>query len=167
VARLMRSHGLRARPRRPFRPKTTDPDHAAHPSPNLLAKVDPPSAPGQQLVSDITYIPTREGWLYLAVVLDLFSRVILGWKLSESLQSDVVAGALHQAMATGIPLKDAIFHSDRGCQYTSSQIFYNAKLSAGITRFRLCHPSLGVGEWSEQPTLSNLRIREIACSCTP
>jgi putative transposase len=122
VARLMRNHGLRARPRRPFRPKTTNPDHAAHPSPNLLAKADPPSAPGQQIVSDITYIPTHEGWLYLAVVLDLFSRAILGWKLSESLQSDVVAGALSQAMATGIPSKDAIFHSDRGCQYTSSQI---------------------------------------------
>jgi putative transposase len=122
VARLMRSHGLRARPRRPFRPRTTNPDHAAHPSPNLLAKAPAPTAPGQQIVSDITYIPTHEGWLYLAVVLDLFSRAILGWKLSESLQSDVVAGALSQAMATGLPVKDAIFHSDQGCQYTSSQI---------------------------------------------
>lgn len=85
VARIMRSKDLRARPRRPFRPKTTQPDHAAHPSPNLLSEAGSPSAPGAQLVSDITYIPTREGWLYLAVVIDLFSRAILGWKHSLTL----------------------------------------------------------------------------------
>src|SRR5262249_48609817 len=70
VARLMRHCGLRVRPRRPFRPKTTSPDHAAAPSPNLLAGVEAATAPTQQLVSDITYIPTAEGWLYLAVVID-------------------------------------------------------------------------------------------------
>jgi transposase InsO family protein len=122
VARLMRIHGLRARPRRPFRPKTTAPDHAAHPSPNLLAKAGPPKAPGVQIVSDITYIPTAQGWLYLAVVIDLFSRCILGWKLSESLHSNVVAQALSRALSTGLVQKGAIFHSDRGCQYSSSQI---------------------------------------------
>ena len=89
VARLMRIHGLRARPRRPFRPKTTTPDHGAHPSPNLLAEADPATAPGVQPVSDITYISTGEGWLYLAVVIDLFSRCVLGWKLSESLHSSL------------------------------------------------------------------------------
>jgi len=122
VARLMRIHGMRARPRRPFRPKTTAPDHAAHPSPNLLAKAGSPQAPGVQIVSDITYIPTAEGWLYLAVVIDLFSRCILGWKLSESLHSNVVAQALSRALATGLVKKGAIFHSDQGCQYSSSQI---------------------------------------------
>ncbi len=111
----MRSGGLRARPRKPFRPKTTRPDHAAHPSPNLLAKAQAPTAPGTHLVSDIcqrppalpcglpaagylaplgSYIPTREGWLYLAVVLDLFSRSILGWKLSDSLHTGVVTGSV-------------------------------------------------------------------------
>jgi len=75
AARLMRLDGLRARPRRPFRPKTTTPDHGAHPhgahpSPNLLAELAAPSAPGVQLVGDIAYIPTTEGWLYLAVVID-------------------------------------------------------------------------------------------------
>jgi transposase InsO family protein len=122
VARLMRLHGMQARPRRPFRPRTTAPDHAAHPSPNLLAKAGPPQAPGTQIVSDITYIPTAEGWLYLAVVIDLFSRCILGWKLSESLHSDVVTDALSRALATGLIGKGAIFHSDRGCQYTSSEV---------------------------------------------
>ena len=122
VARLMALYDMRARPRRPFRPKTTQPDHAAHPSPNLLAKAQPPNAPGLQIVSDITYIPTAEGWLYLAVVIDLFSRCILGWKLSESLHSGLVAAAITRTLDTGLIQKQAIFHSDRGCQYSSSQI---------------------------------------------
>lgn len=120
IARLMRRSGLQARPRRPYRPKTTRPDHAAHPSPNLLAAADPPVSPGTHLVSDITYIPTREGWLYLAVVIDLFSRAILGWKIADSLHSEVVTGALQHALKTGYIAGGAIFHSDRGCQYTAS-----------------------------------------------
>jgi len=120
VARLMRIHGLRARPRRPFRPKTTTPDHGAHPSPNLLAETGPATAPGVQLVSDITYIPTAEGWLYLAVVIDLFSRCVLGWKLSESLHSDLVTAAVSRTLETGLVARGAIFHSDRGCQYSAA-----------------------------------------------
>ncbi|CAN5790595.1 IS3 family transposase [soil metagenome] len=119
VARLMRRTGLRARPRKPFRPKTTRPDHAAHPSPNLLAQAAPPTAPGQQIVSDITYIPTREGWLYLAVVIDLFSRAILGWKIADSMDASLVTGALRRALDSGLLRANAIFHSDRGCQYTA------------------------------------------------
>ncbi len=78
----MRAAGLRVRARSPYRPKTTRVDHAAAPSPNLLAQAAPAEAPGTYLVSDITYIPTREGWLYLAVVIDLFSRAILGWSVA-------------------------------------------------------------------------------------
>jgi putative transposase len=122
VARLMRQSGLRARPRRPFRPRTTSPDHAAAPSPNLLARADAPTRPAQHLVSDITYIPTAEGWLYLAVVIDRFSRMILGWKLSDSLHADVVVAALDKALATGLVGQEALFHSDRGCQYTAGQL---------------------------------------------
>ena len=116
----MRASGLRARPRKPFRPKTTRPDHAAHPSPNLLAHAAAASAPGTHIVSDITYIPTREGWLYLAVVIDLFSRAVLGWKLSESLHTEVVTGALRRALDTGLVSANALFHSDRGCQYSAA-----------------------------------------------
>jgi len=121
VAKLMRKNGLRARPRRPFRPKTTAPDHAAAPSPNLLAGAGAAQAPSQQLVSDITYIPTAQGWLYLAVVLDRFSRMVLGWKLSDSLHSDIVTAALDKALATGRVAPGALFHSDRGCQYSAGQ----------------------------------------------
>lgn len=131
VARLMRREGIRARPRRPFRPKTTRPDHAAHPSPNLLAQAGPPTAPGTQLVSDITYIPTKEGWLYLVIVLDLFSRSILGWKLAASMDASLVTSALRRALASGLISADAIFHSDRGCQYT-----------AGVTRTQLARAQM-------------------------
>ena len=120
VARLMRCNAMRARPRKPYRPRTTRTDHAAHPSPNLLAQADSPAGPGTQVVSDITYIPTREGWVYLAVVLDLYSRSILGWALSDSLHSEVVLRALTRTIDRGILRPNAIFHSDRGCQYTAS-----------------------------------------------
>jgi putative transposase len=71
-------------------------------------------------VSDITYIPTGEGWLYLAVVIDLFSRRVLGWKLSESLHGELVTEAISRALDTGQVFKGAIFHSDRGCQYSAA-----------------------------------------------
>lgn len=127
VARLMRENGLRARPRRPFRPKTTAPDHTAAPSPNLLIKAELPSRPAQHLLSDITYIPTGEGWLYLAVVIDRFSRMILGWQLSDSLRCEIVTLALDKALTSGLVTKGAIFHSDRGCQYTAA--LFRSRLS--------------------------------------
>lgn len=120
VARLMRTAGLRARPRRPFRPKTTHPDHAAHPSLNLLKDATPPTAPGQQVVTDITYLPTKEGWLYLSVIIDLFSRCVLGWKTSTSLHADLVVHTIQQASSAILP--HSIFHSDRGCQYSSQRV---------------------------------------------
>jgi transposase InsO family protein len=83
------------------------------------------------LVSDITYIPTAEGWLYLAVVIDRFSRMILGWALSDSLHADLAVAALNKALATGMVAAGALFHSDRGCQYTAGQL-RSALASAGL-----------------------------------
>ena len=120
VAKLMRQAGLRARPRRPYGPKTTRPDHASHPSPNRLAKAPVAKSPGTHLVSDITYIPTKEGWLYLAVVMDFLSRRILGWKLADTLHTPLVTSALRKAMDSGLVQHNALFHSDRGCQYSAS-----------------------------------------------
>jgi putative transposase len=122
VATIMRRQRLRACPRHPFRPKTTSADHAASPSPNLLAQVARAQGPGQQIVSDITYIATQEGWLYLSIVMDLFSRCVLGWNLSASLKSSGVAAALEQALQTQLIVPGAIFHSDRGSQYSSSEV---------------------------------------------
>ena len=112
VARVMRTAGLRVRARSPYRPKTIRVDPAAATSPNLLAQVNPAEQPGTHLVSDITYLPTQEGWLSLAVVIDLFSRAILGW---------CVADALQRAMDSGQVVRGALFHSDWGCQYSAAQ----------------------------------------------
>jgi putative transposase len=119
VARIMHKNGLCARPKRPFRPRTTQVNHAAFPSPNLLSKETKAQAPGQKIVSDITYIPTNEGWLYLAIVLDLYSRTLLGWSLSDSLESQLVIDALKRALNSGLVAPNAIFHSDRGSQYSA------------------------------------------------
>ena len=117
VARLMRLNGWRARKKRPFRPKTTRP--GKEPCANLLAQRPPPSAPNQVWVSDITYVATREGWLYLAVVLDLFSRKVIAWRLREHMQASLVADALGDALRRRQPGPGLIFHSDRGSQYGS------------------------------------------------
>lgn len=119
IARLMREAGIEARPRKSFRPRTTQRDPAAHPCANRLADAQAPQQPGEQLVSDITYIPTREGWLYLVIVLDLFTRAILGWNLSRSLHASGTVAAINQARQHAYIQPCAIFHSDRGCQYTS------------------------------------------------
>jgi transposase InsO family protein len=107
---------------------------ATLPSPNHSGRSCRPSfpqPPGLQIGSDITYIPTREGWLYLAIVIDLYSRTILGWKLSDSLHAQIVTQALQRALDTGWVAPNAIFHSDRGCQYT-----------AGLTRDRFAQAGL-------------------------
>lgn len=119
VARLMAAEGVQAEYKRPFRPKTTQSDPHALPAPNLLAKAPSPTSPGEALVSDITYVSTNEGWLYLAVVVDLFSRAVIGWQLGGSLHTDLVLGAFEQSRRRLGSLKGGLFHSDRGCQYTS------------------------------------------------
>jgi transposase InsO family protein len=123
VARLMRSEGIQARRKRAFRPKTTIQDDASTSriAPNRLADLEGADAPGQALVADITYVATREGWLYLAVVMDLFSRSILGWKISENLATPLVTSALLKALRSRWVSGGALFHSDRGCQYTSKE----------------------------------------------
>jgi transposase InsO family protein len=119
VARLMRQQQLVARPKRAFRPKTTMVSGSA--APNRIAAVEP-TGPDQIWVSDITYIATAEGWLYLAVILDLFSRRVVGWKLGDSLEAELVVTALQNALSLRQPPSGLIFHSDRGCQYTSQAV---------------------------------------------
>lgn len=120
AARIMRKNGINARQKAAFRPKTTISDPAAKYAPNYLKKAAPPTAPGQSYVSDITYVATREGWFYLATVMDLFSRKIAGWALDDHMETTLVTRALDFAVWSIDPAPDALFHSDRGCQYTSS-----------------------------------------------
>jgi putative transposase len=133
AARLMHKHGINARQKAAFRPKTTVADPAKRPAPNLLKDAAQPSGPGQIYVSDITYVATREGWLYLAVVMDLFSRKIAGWTLADHMETPLVTGALDRATAVLPPSATALFHSDRGCQYTSGSMRKRLAL-LGITQ---------------------------------
>ncbi len=118
VARLMRNAGLQGIPKRRFR-RTTNSDHRLPVAPNRLKQDFTATAPNQRWVSDITYIPTGEGWLYLAVILDLYSRKVIGWSTSARLQRDVVLDAIRTAIGRRTPVSDLIHHSDRGSQYAS------------------------------------------------
>lgn len=129
VRRLMAARSLRALQPKNFLPKTSD-GRADQPSPNLLADQPLPTAPNQAWAGDITFIPTSAGWLYLAVVIDLGSRRILGWSLQAHLRAELVLDALQQALQTR-PVDQTIFHSDRGSQYGSSA-FRQALAKAGL-----------------------------------
>jgi len=117
VARLMRKHDIQAQTKRKFK-VTTDSDHTFPISPNLLDRNFSADYFGAVWTSDITYIRTGEGWLYLTVVMDLFNREIVGWAMSNSLRaSETTIPALHAACMRNCPLPGLIFHSDRGVQY--------------------------------------------------
>lgn len=116
VARRMRAIGLRSKIRRKYR-VTTDSKHHFPAAPNLLERNFTTNAPDQTWVSDITYLATRTGWLYLTVIIDLFSRLVVGWALSSSLSHEMVVTALKRAVRSRRPGKGVVFHSDRGIQY--------------------------------------------------
>ncbi len=118
VARLMRVHGLAGRCRRRFR-VTTQSRHPFPVAPNVLARQFARAAPDQAWVTDITYIPTGEGWLYLAVILDLCSRFAVGWALSERITDGLTLDALEMALGRRRPPSGLLHHSDRGSQYAS------------------------------------------------
>ena len=119
VKALMRAHGIRAKTRRKFK-ATTDSNHQHPIAPNLLAEAaHQPSGPNQAFVSDITYIRTQEGWLYLAAVMDLYTRAIVGWALKPRMTTDLVLDALTMAWFRKRPGSGTIFHSDRGSQYAA------------------------------------------------
>lgn len=120
VARLMRLYHLAAHHKRPYHPKTTCPDATRPVVPNRLAQDFTADAPNQKWVGDITYIPTSQGWLYLAAVLDLYSRRIVGWALDQTMTTDLVRAALEMALGRRQPAAGLLHHTDRGRQYTSA-----------------------------------------------
>ncbi len=131
VARLMRKHGIRAKQARRFRP-TTDAAHALPVAPNLLDRQFAVGAPNRVWASDVTYIWTREGWVYLAVILDLFSRRVVGWHLAPRLTRPLVLEALQAAVRMRHPRPGWLHHSDRGRQYASRE--YQAALAQAGAR---------------------------------
>ena len=130
VAKVMREHGIRAKgPRR--RVRTTDSNHPLPVADNHLAREFDPAEPDRAWAADITYIPTGEGWLYLAVVEDLFNRMIVGWSMADHMESRLVVDALDMAVARRRPGSQLIAHSDRGSQYASAH-YQEVLAAAGI-----------------------------------
>ncbi len=117
VARLMRSLNIRSKIKRRFIPRTTDSAHAHAVADNLLRQDFQARAPNQKWAADITYVRTGEGWLYLAAVIDLYSRKVVGWSMSEHLHAQLVSAALQMALLRRKPPSGLLHHSDRGVQY--------------------------------------------------
>ena len=145
VARLMREHGIAAKTKRKFR-CTTDSNHGRPVAENVLDRGFEPGAADRAWAADITYVPTGEGWLYLAAVEDLHSRRIVGWSMSERIDSRLVVDALEMAVAGRRPGEGIIAHSDRGSQYASEH--YQGLLAGhGIT----CSMSRRANCWDNAP----------------
>ena len=130
-ARLMKARGLQGRKKHRRHPCTTDSRHAHAPAENLLAKQAAPTAPNQAWMTDITYIETGEGWLYLAAILDVWSRRVVGWACGPTLHVSLVLAALSAALRQRQPPKGLLHHSDRGVQYACHE-YAGALAAAGI-----------------------------------
>lgn len=160
VERLMRENNIRARHKRRYK-VTTDSKHKLPIAPNLLDRNFTTDAPNQVFTSDITYIWTDEGWLYLAVVLDLFNREVVGWSIKANMTTDLVIDALTMAWFRRKPAPGAMHHSDRGSQY-ASHAFQEKLTEYGMT----CSMSRKGNCWDNAPTesffnsLKNERVHE-------
>lgn len=119
VAKVMREQRIRARPKRKFVPRTTDGSHGRPVAANVLGRRFGADRPDRKWAADVTYVPTAQGWLYLAGVIDLCSRKVVGWSMAEHLRTDLVADALRMALARRSPGPGLLHHSDRGAQYAS------------------------------------------------
>ena len=146
IRRIMAERGLHALQPKNFLPKTSD-GRADKPSPNLLAGSPLPEAPNRAWAGDITFIPTSTGWLYLAVVIDLGSRRIVGWSLADHMRSELVVDALRQALVVR-PANEAIFHSDRGSQYGSAA-FRKVLATAGLRQSMSARANPYDNAWTE------------------
>lgn len=148
VQRLMKLHGIKARTKRRFK-ATTDSKHNLPVAPNLLQRDFSPAKPDQVWTTDITYLWTDEGWLYLTVILDLFSRQVVGWSLKPHMRTELVSDALRMAWFRRRPEAGLILHSDRGSQYCSDE--FQALLKGYGMR---CSMSRKANCWDNSPTES-------------
>lgn len=157
VERLMCAHGIRARHKRRYK-ATTDSRHSLPVAENLLARNFTAEAPNRVWTGDITYIQTAEGWLYLAVVLDLFNREVIGWSIKPRMTADIVTDALSMAWFRRKPGAGVIFHSDRGSQYASHAMAVKRAeygMAASMSRKGNC--------WDNAPTESFWGHLKVAC----
>jgi putative transposase len=156
VQRLMRAAGRRGLQRRRWVPRTTDSRHDQPIAPNRLAEVPAPRQRDQVWVTDITYVPTDEGWLYVASVMDRWSRRVVGLAMAEHLRTELVSAALTQARTQRQPIPGCLHHSDRGCQYASAEyrrLLAAHGLEASMSRAGNCYDNAAMESfWS---TLKN------------
>ena len=146
VARLMRTAELRGKSHRKSRVSTTNSKHSQPRSANLLERDFTAVQPDQKWLSDITYLSTTEGWLYLAVVLDVFSRRVIGWAFSSNLESNLVVSAFDMACQLRKPTNKLMFHSDQGVQYAS------AEFRAALSRLEVVQSMSRRGDcWDNSP----------------
>lgn len=147
LRRIMQQRGLRAIQPKNYLPKTSD-GRADRPCPNLLAQEPAPTRTNQAWASDITFIPTASSWLYLAVIIDLCSRRIVGWSLATHMRSELVVNALQQALQARPHAKGVLFHSDRGSQYGSGA-FRAVLAGAGLRQSMSARANPYDNAWSE------------------
>ena len=161
-ARLMKAAGIRGRKKHRRRPRTTDSRHAHPPAPHLLAARPAPDGPNQAWMTDITYLQTAEGWLYLAAILDVWSRRVVGWTCGPTLHVSLVLSALRQALARRQPAQGLVHHSDRGSQYAGHD--YRAALAAAgiqcsMSRAGNCYDNAAMESfWSTLKTETELDV---------
>lgn len=142
IARLMRQQNLCGRVKGRFRVRTTDSNHDQPIAPNRLAELPAPTAANQIWLGDITYIPTGEGWLYLAGVMDRYSRRIVGWAMDQNIDTQLVLAAWEMAQRQRQPAPELVFHSDRGSQYASGdfrQALATSQAQASMSRQGNCY----------------------------
>jgi transposase InsO family protein len=173
IARIMRQEGLCGRQKGRYRVQTTDSNHDEPIAPNRLAEAPTPNAPNQIWVGDITYIKAGERWLYLAAILDLYSRKIVGWAMSERIDADLILKALSMALLHRQPPANLLFHSDRGVQYASGdyrRALAQAGLTASMSRKGNCYDNAAMEAfWStlkrealeQSPDWSKDRVRRV------
>jgi len=174
VARAMREMGLASRVSKAFTPTTTQADPLKRPAPNTLERDFTATRPNAKWVTDITYLATLAGWVYVAVVLDLFSRKIVGWAIGDSLATPLVAEALRRAIETRQPVgQELLHHSDRGCQYTSDayqQTLKTLGIECSMSRTGECYDNAVAErffwslkhEWTNHETFADLEAARLS-----
>ena len=174
VAKAMREMGLKSKVSKRFRPTTTLADPTKQPAPNTLDRQFTAAAPNRKWVTDITYLATARDWVYLAVVLDVFSRKVVGWSLGPSLATDLVTSALRSAIESRRPEgKTLLLHSDRGCQYTSDayqQILKTMGITCSMSRTGCCYDNAVMErffwslkhEWTNHESYENLEAARLS-----
>jgi putative transposase len=160
--RLMKQLGVRGKKKHRRKPRTTDSRHGHTVAPNLLKSADAPSAPNQVWVTDITYLETGEGWLYLAAILDVWSRRVVGWACAPTLAAPLVIAACQTALALRCPPAGTIHHSDRGSQYTDKQLLElldTAGLVRSMSRAGNCYDNAKIESfWSTLKTETDMDV---------